>query len=81
MDRALDLMWKISLVLLTFFIVVYVLIASKFIAGDIQREYILLGDVQTVIIITAGVFVLGLVLKKLLVWEIHTTLGGKRRKK
>ena len=63
----------------TFFIVIYVLIESKFISNDLLREYVLLGDVQTVIIVSLGVLVLSWVLKKLLVWEIHATLGGKNR--
>ena len=81
MKNALDTIFKISLVLLTFFIVIYVLIESKFISNDILKEYVLLGDLQTVIFILVGGLVLSWVLKKLLVWEIHATLGGKRARK
>ena len=81
MKNTLDTISKISLALLTFFIVIYVLIESKFISNDLLREYVLLGDVQTVIIVSLGVLVLSWVLKKLLVWEIHATLGGKRARK
>ena len=79
MKNTLDTISKISLALLTFFVVIYVLIESKFISNDLLREYVLLGDVQTVIIVSLGVLVLSWVLKKLLVWEIRATLGEKNR--
>ena len=69
MKGALDTIFKISLALLTFLIVVYVLIESKFVSNDIQ----------TIIFVMVGMLVLSWVLKKLLVWEIHATLGGKKR--
>ena len=79
MKGALDTLFKISLALLTFLIVIYVLIESKFISNDILKEFVLLGDLQTVIFVMVGTLVLSLVLKKLLVWEIHATLGGRKR--
>ena len=78
MKRALDTIFNILLALLTFFIVVYAIIESKFVSTSILKEYTLLGDLQTIIIVSAGLFVLSWILKKLLVWEIHATLGGKR---
>ena len=79
MKGALDTIFKISLALLTFLIVVYVLIESKFVSNDILKEFTLLGDIQTIIFVMVGMLVLSWVLKKLLVWEIHATLGGKKR--
>jgi len=78
MKSALDVIFKIFLALLTLFIVIYALIESKFVSTSILKEYILLGDVQTIIFILVGGLVLSWILKKLLVWEIHSTLGGKR---
>ena len=79
MKGALDTIFKISLALLTFLIVIYALIESKFVSNDILKEFTLLGDIQTIIFVMLGMLVLSWVLKKLLVWEIHATLGGKKR--
>lgn len=77
MKGALDTIFKISLVLLTFFIVIYALIESKFVSNNILKEFTLLGDLQTVIFVSVGLLVFTWILKKLLVWEIHANLGKK----
>lgn len=79
MKRLGDFSIKLALVLFTFGIVIYALIASKFWASDTQLWFLLAGDYQTVIIISIGVFVFGWVLKQLLHWEIHAMLLKKRR--
>ncbi|AJF59589.1 MAG: hypothetical protein J4224_02350 [Candidatus Diapherotrites archaeon] len=79
MNRWLDAIIRIGLVVLTIGIVVYALIASKFWAFDQQLWFFRVGDYQTVIIISIGVIVFGLILKGFLHWEIHAALFPKRR--
>jgi len=81
MNRLLDLIEKVGLVILTLGIVIYVLLASKFWAADLQFFFFKVGDYQTFIFISIGLLVFTYVMKKLLVWEIHSALGLRRRKR
>ena len=81
MNRWLDLIERLGLVILTFGVVIYILLASKFWVSDFQFYFFKAGDYMTFIYISLGILVFSWVLKKLLVWEIHSALGPKRRRR
>lgn len=81
MNRIFDLIEKLGLVFLTLGIVTFVLLASKFWAADTQLFFFLVGDYQAFILLSIGLLVFGYVMKKLLVWEIHSALGPKKRRR
>ena len=81
MKRWLDLIERVGLVLLTFGVVIYILLASKFWALDFQLYFFRAGDWKSLIYLSIGLLVFSYVLKKLLSWEIHMALGPKRRRR
>ncbi len=81
MNRIIDSSIRIGLVLLSIGIVAYVLIASKFWATDQQLWFLRAGDYQSVIFISIAIIAFGWLMKKLLLWEVHNSLGPKRRPK
>ncbi|MBI2598462.1 MAG: hypothetical protein HYW50_04670 [Candidatus Diapherotrites archaeon] len=81
MNKWLDLIEKLGLVLLTLGIVMFILLSTKLWASEQQIWFLRAGDYQSVIFISIGLFAFGWALKKLLVWEIHSALGPHRRHK
>ena len=81
MHKWVDLAEKLGLVILSFGIVIFVLLYSKFWAADQQLWFLRAGDYQTVVAISIGVLALSWVLKKLLVWEVHSALRPKMRRR
>lgn len=81
MNKWFDLIEKLALVTITLGIVAYLLLATKFWAADLQFYFFKAGDFGNFIIIGATIFVLSWILKKFLLWEIHSALGPKKRRR
>ncbi|MFH1224298.1 MAG: hypothetical protein V1676_00670 [Candidatus Diapherotrites archaeon] len=71
---------RIFLFLLAFGLVVYFVIAFNKWAAPLKDVFLFTGDIENFVIITAMLFALTFVLKKLLVWEARATFGRPRKR-
>ncbi len=78
----LDLAEKLFIVLVAVALVAYILMLLNFWAADWRTLFFSEGNLEMIIYISLFLFVLTYLFKRLLIWEVHLSLGkGKRRRK
>lgn len=70
---------RVFLFLLAFGLVIYFVVAFNKWAAPLKDIFFRTGDLESFIIITALVFAITFILKKLLIWEARKTFGRQRK--
>lgn len=76
----LDLMEKLFLVLVAIALVAYILLLLNFWATEWRGFFFSEGNLEMIVYISLFLFVLTYLFKRLLVWEVHMSLGKGRKR-
>ncbi|MCX8158118.1 MAG: hypothetical protein N3D73_00440 [Candidatus Diapherotrites archaeon] len=79
--QILEITEKLLLISVAFLLVVIILLRMHTVLGEIRLDLLKSGDYEWLLYITLFGLIITWLLKKLLVWEIHATLGNPKIKK
>lgn len=79
--RILEMTEKLLLIAFAFFLVAIIALRMNIVLGEIRGSLFSSGNFEWLIYITLFGLIITWLLKKLLVWEIHMTLGKPRKRR
>lgn len=72
---------RIALAFFTIGLFIYVVIEAKLWASDLQLWFLRVGDLQSFLVLSIGIFLFAKLFEKFLKWEINLLLPHRRHRK